>query len=47
MTCGGTISGNCAIGIEAMAIAPASVITMAMTTANLGRSMKMLENIGV
>ena len=28
-----------------IAIAPARVITIAMTTANLGRSMKMLENI--
>ena len=28
-----------------IAIAPARVITIAITTANLGRSMKMLENI--
>jgi hypothetical protein len=40
------MSGNCAIGMPAMAMAPASVMTMAMTIANLGRSMKMLENIG-
>ena len=39
------MSGNCAIGIAEMAMAPASVMTMAMTTANRGRSMKMLENI--
>jgi hypothetical protein len=45
VTCGGTISGNCAMGIAEIAIAPASVMTMAMTTANRGRSMKMLENI--
>jgi hypothetical protein len=30
-----------------MAIAPASVINIAMTIANRGRSMKMAENIGV
>jgi hypothetical protein len=41
------MSGNCAIGIAEIAMTPASVMTMAMTMANLGRSMKMAENIGV
>ena len=40
------MSGNCAIGIAVMAMTPASVMTMAMTMANRGRSMKMPENIG-
>ncbi|MGB6468491.1 MAG: hypothetical protein WBF27_20205, partial [Xanthobacteraceae bacterium] len=46
VTCGGTMSGNCAIGIADMAMMPARVITIAMTMANRGRSMKILENIG-
>ncbi|MEI8150133.1 MAG: hypothetical protein WCG92_00850 [Hyphomicrobiales bacterium] len=43
--CGGTMSGNCAIGICVSAMAPASVMTIEMTTDSLGRSMKMLESI--
>src|ERR1700688_280781 len=39
------MSGNWAIGITVMAMMPASVMTMAMTKASRGRSMKMLENI--
>src|SRR5689334_8560529 len=39
------MSGNCAIGMAVIAIAPASVMTMAMTRASRGRSMKMPENI--
>src|SRR5262245_40564458 len=39
------MSGNCAIGIVVIAMAPASVMTMAMTKASRGRSMKMPENI--
>ena len=45
MTCGGTISGNCAIGIAVMAMRPASVMTIEMTKASRGRSMKMPEII--
>ena len=45
VTCGGTISGNCAIGIAAIAMMPASVMTMETTKASRGRSMKMPENI--
>jgi hypothetical protein len=45
VTCGGTMSGNCAIGIAVIAMRPASVMTMAMTKASRGRSMKMPENI--
>src|SRR5690242_310091 len=39
------MSGNCAIGIDATAMAPASVITIAITIANRGRSMKIAENM--
>ena len=42
-TCGGTMSGNCAIGIDASAIRPASVMT---TDTSRGRSMKIAESMG-
>ncbi len=44
-TCGGTMSGYCASGIAKIAIRPASVITIEMTKASRGRSMKMFEII--
>ena len=37
---GGAMVGYCAIGSVRMASAPASMITMAMTVAKIGRSMK-------
>ena len=37
MTCGGTMSGNCAIGSARSAISPASVSTIEMTAARRGR----------
>src|SRR5271154_3728573 len=37
------MSGNCATGIDAMAMMPASVMTMEMTKARRGRSTKMAE----
>ncbi len=40
------MSGNCATGMTPMAMAPARVMTMAMTNARRGRSMKMAENMG-
>ena len=40
------MSGNCAIGIAESAIRPASVMTIEMTMAKRGRSMKMPEIIG-
>src|SRR6185437_5711207 len=40
---GGTMSGNCATGMRVIAIAPAMVMTMAMTMARRGRAMKTLE----
>jgi hypothetical protein len=46
VTCGGTISGNCATGIAVKAMMPASVMTMAMTKASRGRSMNRPENMG-
>ena len=39
------MSGNSATGMERMAISPARTITMAMTKANLGRSMKNPESM--
>ncbi len=45
VTCGGTMSGNCAMGIAKIAMTPARVMTMAMTMASRGRSMKMPDNI--
>src|ERR1700722_17861261 len=39
------MSGNCATGIAEMAMMPASVMTIAMTKARRGRSMKMAENM--
>src|SRR5258707_7322088 len=44
-TCGGTISGYCAIGIDTSASAPAIVVTIAMTIASRGRSTKTDDNI--
>ncbi len=40
MTCGGTISGYCAMGSVRMAMNPASMITMEITHAKMGRCMK-------
>jgi len=45
-TCGRAISGYCATGKVRMASAPASMITMAMTHAKMGLSMKKRESIG-
>src|SRR5579884_3544959 len=42
-TCGGAMSGYCSIGRLRMLKAPASMMTMAMTQAKTGRSMKMRE----
>jgi len=39
------MSGNCAIGIVVIAMTPAMVMTIAMTIASRGRSMKMAESI--
>ena len=39
---GGAMLGYCAIGSVVMASAPASMITMAITQAKMGRSMKKL-----
>ena len=39
------MSGNCATGMRVSAIAPAIVITMAMTMASRGRLMKVAEII--
>src|SRR5690348_7265664 len=44
-TCGGTISGYCATGITTSDSSPAMVVTMAMTVASRGRSMKIAENM--
>src|SRR4051794_8055436 len=44
-TCGGTMSGYCAIGMTNSESSPAIVATMAMTVASRGRSMKIAENI--
>src|SRR5438046_1029793 len=38
VTCGGTMSGNCATGSRVMAMRPASVMTIEMTKASRGRS---------
>src|SRR5947208_1973660 len=40
LTCGGAMSGYWATGRKAIDRAPASMITMAMTQAKIGRSMK-------
>src|SRR5690348_3092539 len=40
------MSGNCATGMTAMAISPASVMTMEMTKASRGRSTKRAEITG-
>ena len=44
LTTGGVIWGNSAIGRDCMHISPARVMTMDMTNANLGRSMKKALN---
>src|SRR5579871_4674362 len=41
------MSGNCATGIRVMAMSPASVMTMEMTKARRGRSMKIAEITGL
>jgi hypothetical protein len=46
-TVGGVISGYCAIGNCVTATPPASVITMEMTDARIGRSMKILESTNI
>src|SRR6185437_11147074 len=43
---GGVMLGNCATGITASAISPASTITIETTMANFGRAMKKSEIIG-
>jgi hypothetical protein len=40
LTCGGTMSGNWATGRRVRATRPATVITIEMTNARRGRSMK-------
>ena len=44
-TCGGTMSGNWATGSAYMAITPASVMTIEMTSDRRGRSMKVEDSI--
>src|SRR5262249_32667960 len=44
-TWGGTMSGSCAIGIRARARSPPKVMTIEMTIASRGRSMKTEEII--
>src|SRR5262245_26398499 len=44
-TCGGTMSGNCAIGMARSETNPAIAVTSAITTASRGRSTKIDENI--
>src|SRR6478735_9129404 len=46
VTCGGTMSGNCATGIVSNASAPAMVMTNAITIARRGRSTKTAEIMG-
>src|ERR1700722_16699120 len=45
VTCGGTMSGNCATGMRNSDRTPASVIRIAMTIARRGRSTKTAEII--
>ena len=40
LTCGGTMSGNCATGSAVSAITPAIVMTVETTNASRGRRMK-------
>src|SRR5215469_5067416 len=47
VTCGGTMSGNCATGSAPSAITPAITMTIAMTIASRGRWMKTEEIIVV
>ena len=46
MTVGGAMSGYCSTGSVARPIRPAITITIDMTDANTGRSMKCLSVIG-
>src|ERR1700761_918340 len=47
VTCGGVTFGYCATGIADSATRPASVMTMAMTIAKLGRWIKNLESMAI
>src|SRR5688572_24370191 len=47
ITVGGAMSGYCEIGRIALATSPAITMTMAMTPASTGRSMKNFENMSV
>src|SRR5215213_1568883 len=47
MTVGGAMSGYCEIGRVAHASCPAMTMTIAMTPASTGRSMKNFENMSV
>src|ERR671919_182310 len=47
MTVGGAMSGYCEIGRIALATSPAITMTIAMTPASTGRSMKNFENMSV
>src|SRR5918995_6363426 len=47
MTVGGAMSGYCATGSVALATKPAITMTIAMTPASTGRSMKNFENMSV
>ena len=47
MTVGGVISGYCEIGRLLTVMRPTSTIIIASTVANIGRSMKNLENISL
>jgi len=44
-TVGGVMGGYCATGSEKIATPPSNIMTMAMTFASTGRSMKNLENM--
>ena len=46
-TVGGVISGFCSIGSPSSATTPKIIVTMAMTLAKIGRSMKNRENMKV
>src|ERR687898_3171776 len=47
MTVGGAMSGYCETGSVALATRPAITMTIAMTPASTGRSMKNFENMSV
>src|SRR5579859_5617208 len=46
-TAGGAIGGYCAIGRAMIARIPAMLMTMAITTAKIGRSMKKRDTLGL